>query len=711
MAAKAFDEFSARVNQMKGVFRLTAQKERGDSVPSSQWLRCAFWWLRKAKLELERQFRSPQRGLLTQAHVNMAKAWWILVEVVENGPGLTDPKDAEDESSLRYHIESLAVWMDRHQLMPPQASLIQGQDTTVWVRYASFPPDIEYLLGSTAPSTTARDILPLGDSKQHFFYQSMFVGATISTDDPRTDRITLPCTLSIVRHWTQYRASIIVASQSGLVNVLVGPEAGREKTGPTWYDIAWRPKSCAMSITLPRGLTLNVSLDENDYRSLSTMIEYTRAIDRSFQPAEGESLVYSSQLREAQYIDKSKKQNFPDGMVKRSFVGVFEIVQTEFHANWKRKVHRGYRVMLITPSTSRTLGVVSHSFDSKSPFLFEVPDASPNADPAVTLLAPDGTASWRMSLVFDSRQAFDDLLNLIHGTFKTGDEFTKAKLAIRSFSAQPLGDSSVASALTSLEQVKWRDAVIIDRRSARPSTILSDSLRVVMSHSSGAVVDRLNLPPGALLMRLPISTEPSITLARRPQPDAIASLDRRTTNPSLIPATSALSTTPTLRTYAFTSLPDLHTFQELITGYTVAFDVLPTRFAITRHRMVVSLHKKYEATRVRLQVLVRGDVGGDTQIAVFFEDFAHADAMVFPVKASDAFERVKGSGVRLVEAKFSLPGKFDGEEEVDAETGLTERGRRRFVNTENLDYREEADDIVVVFAEDKGMFLSWIRDG
>lgn len=586
MAAKAFDDFSARVNQMKGVFKLTAQKERSDNITPSQWLRCGFWWLRRAKMELEKLYRTTQRGLLTQAHVNMAKAWWILTDIIESGQGLSDPRDAEDESTFRYHLESLLVWMDKHQLMPPHAALIQGQDTAIWISYASFSPDIEYLLGASFQSPAARDVLPLGDSKQYFFYQTILVNATVVTDDPHMDRFKIPCSLSIVRHWTHYRASVIVASQNGLVNVLVGPPIGREKTGPTWYDIAWRPKSCAMNIALPRGVALSVSMDEADYRSLSTMIEYTRAMDRSFQPAEGETLIYSSPVREAQYSDKAKKQSFPEGSVKRAFIGVFESVSTEIHANWKQKVHRGYRVMLITPSTSRTLGAISHKFDPDTPFLFEVPDPpSDNSHPAVIIQTPDVSSSWRMLLVFESLKAFNDLLDLMHGTFKGPDEYTKSKLALRSFNVSHPGHRAGDKA-NNLESLKWQEAVIIDRRSARPSTILSESLRIVLSHSNGAIVDRFNLPPGAFLMRLPISRDAAVTLARRPQADFVSCIDRRGIAPSTLAShlqsTKGWSDAATLRTYSFTSLSDLHTFQEILTGYTVACDVSPTRFAITR---------------------------------------------------------------------------------------------------------------------------------
>lgn len=102
----------------------------------------------------------------------------------------------------------------------------------------------------------------------------------------------------------------------------------------------------------------------------------------------------------------------------------------------------------------------------------------------------------------------------------------------------------------------------------------------------------------------------------------------------------------------------------------------------------------------------------------FFEDFAYADAMVFQVKPSDVFERVKGDVkrggkfcVRLVDAKFSLPGKEkeDGtdEEESGGRGVHWPRGvKRRFVNLEGLEYAEEHDDITIGFEREEGEFSS-----
>ncbi|KAF2224848.1 hypothetical protein BDZ85DRAFT_294704 [Elsinoe ampelina] len=713
-AAIAFDDFASRVNQMKGVFRLTAQKERPDSsIPTRQWSRCAYWWLHKGRLELETLVRSRQeQGRLTQAHVDIAKAWWVLVEIFEDDASANDAQDAEDIASLRYHLQNLSLWMERQQYLPPVASLIQGQDTRVWLPYPPFSPDVEYLLGCTAGTNKAGEVLPLGDTRDYFFYQRIFVIASLNTDDPRSDRVRLPCTLSMLRHRSHYRASVVIASQSDLINVLVGPELGSEKKGPNWHDVAWIAKSCTMSVNLPRGLALKVNIEEADYRSLSNMIEYTRALDKSFQPGAGETLIYSSQLAEAQYADRSKTHTFPEGKIRRSYIGVFETMHEASYENYVQKSHQGFRLMLITPSTSRTLGLVSRPFDAKSPVLYEIPDVpSDKANPAIILHSPDPAHPWRLLLVFESRNAFQDLLSLFHGTFKTPLEQTKVSLSLRSFTAETLLDSSSSNTnLSVLSRLQWHRAEIITAPTSSTSStpILSPSLRLILSHSTGTITDRLNFLPGDLLLRLPVDPQspPTIHLARLPQPSITQSLDRRTTLPGsldkLLPITASLSLLPTIRTLTFSSRPDLHAFEQELTSYRVLADVSPSLFSITRRRMVVSIVKKLEATRCRVQVLRREE--GDVRVAVWFEDFGHAESMAFTVRGSDEFERCKGEkgmragGVRLVEAKFSLPkrGGQCGGGEGEVVAGL-EGVKGRFVNLEGLEYMEEHDDLVVGF--------------
>jgi len=171
---------------------------------------------------------------------------------------------------------------------------------------------------------------------------------------------------------------------------------------------------------------------------------------------------------------------------------------------------------------------------------------------------------------------------------------------------------------------------------------------------------------------------------------------------------SVLENKSTVRSYTFGSLQELYTFQHTITGYTVQFDAVSSLFSITRRRMMVSIQKKLDASKVRIQVVKQG---GNVQVMAFFEDFPSADAMVFAVKGSDEFEKLKPDKtgkhcVKLIEAKFSLPktgGRHDNHADDQQGSDMFSPAiRRRFVNLEGLDYAEEHDDLIIGFDSEQG---------
>lgn len=173
-----------------------------------------------------------------------------------------------------------------------------------------------------------------------------------------------------------------------------------------------------------------------------------------------------------------------------------------------------------------------------------------------------------------------------------------------------------------------------------------------------------------------------------------------------------LCTKPTIRSLIFRSLGDLHQFQRAITGYEVRFDAVASVFAITRRRMVVSVHRKLEATNVRVQIVSQGS---QVQLLAFFEDFAHADSLILQLKGTDEYEMVKADKgtfpIKLVEAKFSLPKKDRNEVEEAMRAGpdaIPPSVKRRFVNLDVLEYAEEHDDIVIGFGSEEGELLSMI---
>ena len=78
-------------------------------------------------------------------------------------------------------------------------------------------------------------------------------------------------------------------------------------------------------------------------------------------------------------------------------------------------------------------------------------------------------------------------------------------------------------------------------------------------------------------------------------------------------------------------------------------------FSIARRRMVVPIHKKWEANKVRLQVIKQEKI---VQLVAFFGDFSHGKCMNFVLKSTDVFEsftRSGKSGIKIVDAKFAFP--------------------------------------------------------
>lgn len=160
----------------------------------------------------------------------------------------------------------------------------------------------------------------------------------------------------------------------------------------------------------------------------------------------------------------------------------------------------------------------------------------------------------------------------------------------------------------------------------------------------------------------------------------------------------AVSTT-TIRTLKFHNLTDLFAFQTAITGFTIRYDGVANTLNIARRRMVVPIYKKWEAQTVRLQIVQRENT---FQLVAFFDGFSHAEAMNFQIKSMDVFEKIdkkSDSGLRLVDAKFSLPGgKGEGREGKNVI-------KSRFVCLDMPEYAGEHDDITVFFSSREGEFI------
>ncbi|KAK0308055.1 hypothetical protein LTR01_005388 [Friedmanniomyces endolithicus] len=739
-AELALADFAGRVSHMKGVFQLTAERERSAKACSLQaWLRAALWWYVRGKAELEvmLQQRSkapgPPRELLTQAHVDIAKAWWIVYEQLESHDALESPQSMRSLTSpleqlpqavafVRSHLKSLCASMQKSQLMPPHQSLIQGQDTSVWLEYPRFTSDATAVLsGAASRSPTADtssismaplDALPLGDTRDVFCYGRFAVEVSLTTDEADTDRVVFKTMLTMLRSKRGFQPSIAIASQSELVSLSVSPRRGDER-GLTWHDVSWKPGSESVVIHLPRGFDLTVRMQERDFRSLSNLVEHSRKVEQSLRPEPNEMLVHEARLAELQYADSSGPHAFPAEKLRSCMALLFERHVEHRDGSGIRKMHRGFRMLLATEPVHKSLSSVSHELCQSSPLLFEfITDAAAGGTTAMVVRIRDEGTQCRILLVFPDSARRQALYDVMNGLDVGQDEGIVGKMGIMGFDIQDATQSEGFSpcAHPAMHGLQWQKLGVTKYQSSDPntripSTVQSESLRIVARHAAGCITDRLNLGKGELLFRLPCAATPTPTIhfLREPQDDLGISIDTRQCPQPVIDATCELyrlaQQYPTIRTLTFSTPTDLHAFQAAITGFTVTYDGAASTFGISHRMNMMPIYQKKQASNVRLQIVQQGNI---TQVLAFMEDFALADALCFQVKSTDTFEGVKGDGkgrkwgVKFVDAKFRLPPRMT-EREKSGEVDGGERVRRRFVNLEGLEYAEEHDDITVGF--------------
>jgi hypothetical protein len=525
---------------MQSIFRLTA--ELGGSMYNHtpmQWLRVAIWWFLNGRAGMETLIRSrsktgEQLERLAQPHVDLAKAWWIVTEVIPkhpnvriygdlrtdnqtqlakeaNEPAMAEVHDVRD--AILYYMKMLLGSMKRHQSMPPTQALIQGQDQSIWIEYPQFAPDAHSVLAGTAskpmlangagtPLINPSLCIPLGDTKSDFCYFRMFVKASLSTEDSNTDRVPLPVVISVLRPREGFKVKLAICSQSELVNIEVGMN---KDAGPTWRDLVWKTKTRGFTLQLRHGFSLNVDLSEQDFRSLWSIVDHTNRVESNLRVREDERFSCQMYMREVMYRDSSNPGAFPPERVKGCKLIAFEKFERSNEGGGKRRLHRGYRVVVVTNASNRTLSCVNHEMGTKQEPINFAYTTEPDNAPGMILRfreeIPDkNPRDCKLELVFnDSKDR-----NQIFGTFTSmtvaDDEATYAQVPLKAFSIESAdqADGFSHSGKDVLKKLQWQEAKVVNLDAAAADlesapTVKSESLRIVCRHGAGVISDRMNL--------------------------------------------------------------------------------------------------------------------------------------------------------------------------------------------------------------------------
>ena len=721
----ALDLFITRTKHLFELFRLHAETIQPLSTSSiHNCARAALWWYLKGRTGLEVAVRerpsSSQAQLQNeldrqQAYTDLAKSYWLLEEAapeIAEIQGLpTDAEVVEVESAVISGLNKLANSMKRNGFLPPEDQFLpQTIDKSIWMEYPPLSQDMVALLsgnwgsGLTAmqhPMTTQRllNAFPLADTPENFSYGRIVADVYLMEQGGRGDKFHLPCLLSMVRPQNKTGVVFMLASQNGSVQLAIQEH---KNVGPVWDDVRWRGDTCTLDLKLPRGFMLAIQLNQQDYRMLSSMHEFGAKVRSTLFPRNDENLVFRNTLRSFQYIDADQNsRSFPREPISQCDVALFEKVLKESGPAGQRCWHRGFRIAVVTGPHTRTLSAVHHTYPPLYPVQFGF-FRSENDAPALSLRFESGRQKGRMVLSFNDENERVKFHSILTGTALNHDEKIFADLPLKNFVVSH--SLREAGGIAPFDRMPWKAVRVVNDEfgtsgSNIAQTVLSDKLKVVLEYQNGTVTDRVNVAPGELRIRLEVSNARVIRVLRQPQTDIGISVSEAQV-PKELPrnmsdALQLLKNNQTIRSFEFADLRAVHKFQLSLTGFEVIFDSLATTFAIARRRMVVPIHKKWEAGSTRIQIVRSED--NQTQLLAFFEDFHHGHCLNFVLKGTDLYESLQRSGkvgIKFIDAKFPLPRMpTDKEEEYDD---------MAFICLDLPDLPGEHDDISILFEKEAG---------
>ncbi|KAI9840841.1 MAG: hypothetical protein M1838_003879 [Thelocarpon superellum] len=758
----AFDTFISRVQHLSKIFQLSSEAGRRVGRPTLQeWVLAAHWWFLKGRAELEIAIRQrptrSERGQPPssppqppeQAFVDLAKSWWIVEEVLLAHPELTaygtrdlaacisaaklDGHDQvaaliEISQEVLGHLRMLATSMQKNGFLPPasgQILLAQGLDSSIWMTYPSFAPDVcRALSGKSSkqlidlPSDAFMDpkeIMPIRDSDWRFNYGRIFADAFLYDEGHASQEYRMACVVSMTRERADRQIGMAIASQNGLVRVYV---QSNWKRGPTWEEVQWNKRNGQVVVKLGRGFSLMLRFKERDFMKLWDFYDHTQQFLANVLPLHDEMVVLNDQVKVFHFLDAGgRAMPFPKEAVSQCIVQIFEKQITRSEGTGVRRLHRGYRMMVFTGPQTKILSSVSYELGKQHPLIYSILRGA-GGDPALMLKIRDDRGRYSMVFSFQEAAARAQLLSTLNGTTAKSHESVVADVRLKSLSIRPHPPTETSSAPSRdvMSELGWDRVRIINRDPDDPDhrsapTVLSESLRICLESRSGNATDRVNLGPGQLQFCLGADTSATIALLRAAQEDMTISVAEtpRTDNvpDALNELLRTLKSSESVRTFSFPSMEDLHRFQEAVMGFSVLFDGYgstrrndaltanmwafsrASTFAISRRMMLVSMHKKWECNLVRMQIVRQDRVW---QLVVFFEDFSHGKCMNFQLKSTDFYESFTKSGkymTRLVDAKFALPKGEESESQA-------------FVCLDMPEYPSEHDDIHIAFDSEAG---------
>ncbi|KAJ5605238.1 hypothetical protein N7510_010392 [Penicillium lagena] len=611
----AFTEFKDYMSHYDSLLRLAAESVKPLMETSlAEWVRAAVWWFLRGKTRLETYARARSNcppSYAKQAVVDLGKALWINenilpthYELARYGDSMsvdalmgvvttTGDQDMADLLSLHQtcisHLRSLSMSIKRNNILSIIVSDVDSTnqlDTTVWLRYPFFAPDVSVVLSGSVSRSMLVDhsgrapnmihMMPMGDTNRFFTYGSMFVQVCISSTDDEGQQYAMPCALTIIRERSDWYVHAAITSQSQLVNIMIQSD---RKQGPTWDDVDWQVRAHTMRVKLPRGFELDVMFKEDDFKTLWNIVKYTRKSEASLQPESGESLVFESTLKVFHYMDPGTPKAFPSEPLERCRMRLFERSMRVTEGTGTRNVHQGFRLVVLTSPKVKTLSCVRHIMGNGTPVVFGLLRGE-NGAPALLLKVTEDGRMRSMLMTFHEVEERTRMHSLLLGMSPRDGETKTSEIPTRGYSIEQPGDKATGLPPVTYLKFPAGNVFVIDQQHnfvehGYGPTILSEHLRAFVATEWGSVTDRINLGgitfvyipcylltqfpgPGELKLSLDVSRKTSMSLFRPAQQDLTLSLADNLIRPELPDQLSAflekLTAKPMIRRFDFGSV-------------------------------------------------------------------------------------------------------------------------------------------------------------
>ncbi|KAL9615373.1 MAG: hypothetical protein Q9167_000201 [Letrouitia subvulpina] len=723
----ALHEFATNTQHFYSVFRLNMSNI--SELSFQQLMRMASWWFLKGKTEFETFVRdrpvtlneADDKHVLgsytnpNQAYMDLAKCCWICTEIVPTHPVLKQFGNTSLQSlrtkvkhhskarlaslidfclTIIAHMKVLALSMKRNKRLPPEHFEMQGLDSSILLRYPRLAPSLLNSLScgkSTSmveePSYSVSLLqASICDTDIQFNYGHMFVEATVDDLNGNGKQINIPCILSITRQKTIWDLTIIVSSQDEQIDVMIRPD--RSPGSLNWKDVRWKIHLHALQISLSRTSYLELNFTKENFKTLWGIHNYIQTVQTQYQCRKSELQCLQYTLKSFQYFaPRGEPSKFPTKPVSGCHLRLFESKISRTEGIDKNKEHGGHRIIVVTPPEIKSLSSVSQELGKQSPILFSYL-RSEKGGPALLLKSSKNSRAPSMVLAFEEEAEREYMYALISSTHPGAEEICSNELSLKSFTVADAVNSNDAQSLTTgfLSTLRWQHLRIIKSEPTHP----------VQSNTAIKPIQGFRTwieTPGEMQISISTDSLEEIKLIRHPQTNLTMTFaDSEITKEQSVrlqQEMDLMNKSQTVAIYNFQSIADMHTFQTLITSLSVIFDGFATSYSISRRRMVVPIHKRWEANMARLQLLKNMKT---TQLVAFFKDFPYGSCMNFILKSTDKFESFSHSRqycIRIVDAKFALPKS-------------TSDPWRDFICLDLPDYPSEHDDVTITFGSEAG---------